>query len=268
MKDYLRELVRASPTPLQARNRVREYLQARILASLQRSGAMVPLAFHGGTALRFLYLIPRYSEDLDFALERPDGYDFRYFLKAILGDLNVEGYSIELRVNDQRVVHSAFIRFSGLLYELGLSPHTAEVLAVKVEVDTRPPAGATLLTSIVRRYVTLQLQHHDKASLLAGKLHAILNRPYVKGRDIYDLLWYLSDRTWPEPNLVLLNHALEQTQWAGKVLTPHSWRQAVRTRIETLDWAAVTSDVRPFVEKTDDIELLSRDNLTKVLGQQ
>jgi hypothetical protein len=48
---------------------VREYLQARILESLRRAGAMVPLAFHGGTSLRFLYSLPRYSEGLEFALE-------------------------------------------------------------------------------------------------------------------------------------------------------------------------------------------------------
>jgi hypothetical protein len=68
MKDYLGQLVRSSPTPGHGWNVTREYLQARILGSLQRAGAMVPLAFHGGTALRFLYAIPRYSQDLDFAL--------------------------------------------------------------------------------------------------------------------------------------------------------------------------------------------------------
>ena len=68
MKDFLKSQLARAQSPLHGRNIVREYLQARILASLQRSGAMVALAFHGGTALRFLYAIPRYSEDLDFAL--------------------------------------------------------------------------------------------------------------------------------------------------------------------------------------------------------
>jgi hypothetical protein len=119
-------------------------------------------------------------------------------------------------VSDQKTVHSAFVRFRGLLYELGLSPHSDQVLAVKFEVDTNPPDGAALTTIIVRRYVILQLQHHDRASLLAGKLHAILQRPYTKGRDIYDLLWYLSDPEWPPPNLVLLNNALQQTGWQAE----------------------------------------------------
>lgn len=78
MKPYLQHLLGEVEEPLQGRHLVREYLQARILESLQRAGAMIPLAFQGGTALRFLYGLARYSEDLDFALERqPEGYDFR-----------------------------------------------------------------------------------------------------------------------------------------------------------------------------------------------
>ena len=132
MKAYLASLI-APPTPVaERRNKVREYLQARILESLQRSGAMIPLAFHGGTALRFLFDLPRYSEDLDFALERaPDQYEFRRFLKAIRSDFRTEGYEITLKINDKKTVHSAFVRFPGLLYELGLSPHREEVLAIK-----------------------------------------------------------------------------------------------------------------------------------------
>jgi len=59
MKPYLADLIRAAPTPAHGRNVTREYLQARILGALQRAGAMIPLAFHGGTA--------RYSENLAFA---------------------------------------------------------------------------------------------------------------------------------------------------------------------------------------------------------
>jgi len=81
MKEYLAELARNVSTPSQGRNVAREYLQARILGALQRAGAMIPLAFHGGTALRFLFAHARYSEDLDFALERArEKYDLRAYL--------------------------------------------------------------------------------------------------------------------------------------------------------------------------------------------
>ena len=76
------------------------------------------------------------------------------------------------------------LRFPGLLFELGLSPMQNEALSVKIEIDTRPPVGATLTTSAVRFHVKLHLQHHDRASLLAGKLHALLVRGFTKGRDI------------------------------------------------------------------------------------
>lgn len=266
MKEYLREIVRTAPTPAHGRSRVREYLQARILGALQRVGAMIPLAFHGGTALRFLYAIPRYSEDLDFALERARSqYDFRAYLQAIRSELERETYVLALKVSDQKTVHGAFIRFPSLLYELGLSPHRDQVLAVKVEVDTNPPAGAELSTSVVRRYVPLQLQHHDRASLLAGKLHAILQRPYVKGRDLYDLLWYLGDPTWPRPNLTLLNNALQQTGWTGAPLTADTWRAVVRHRLGALSWEQAAADVRPFLERGEDLALLSRETLVRVL---
>lgn len=267
MKDYLYELVRAAPNAVEGRNRAREYLQARLLGALQHAGAMIPLAFHGGTALRFLFSTARYSEDLDFALERArERYDLYAYLRSIQRQLSAEGYALELRVSDRRVVHSAFVRFPGLLYEIGLSPQRSAVLAVKIEVDTNPPAGATLETTIVRRHLLLHIQHHDRASLLAGKLHAVLQRPYLKGRDLYDLLWYLSDPAWPPPNLTLLNNALRQSGWAGEPLTESTWRQAVRRRLESANWSHVLEDVRPFLPPEADPHLLQRERLLRLLG--
>jgi len=268
MKEFLLDIIRNSPNPVQNRNLAREYLQARILEGLQRSGAMIPLAFQGGTALRFLYNIARFSEDLDFALERTAAnYDFRSYLKAIQSEFVAEGYNLQIKVNDQKTVNAAFIRFYGLLYELKLSPHPNEALSVKIEVDTNPPKGAGLETDLVRRYIPLHLQHHDRASLLAGKLHAILQREYAKGRDLYDLMWYLSDPNWPEPNLVLLDSALAQTNWPGPLPTPLNWRELVFNRLKTLDWKAALADVRPFLERPGEIDLLTLENLSRLLSQ-
>jgi hypothetical protein len=266
VKDYLATLIQTAPTPLHARSTVREYLQARILETLQRAGAFIPLAFHGGTALRFLFATPRYSEDLGFALERvPEQYAFRECLRAIERALQAEGYSLAFKVNDDRTVHSAFVRFPGLLFELQLSPNPDEALAIKLEIDTNPPSGAGLETTVVRRHVVLQLQHHDRASLLAGKLHAILERPYLTGRDLYDLLWYLSDPDWPPPNLTLLNNALRQTDWPAAALTASTWRHAVQARLEGVDWDQAADDVRPFLETGADPSLLTRDSVMGLL---
>jgi len=262
MKTYLKRQVDQASSPIQAGNVAREYLQARILESLQNAGVMIPLAFQGGTALRFLYDLPRFSEDLDFALERPEkGFDIGKSLDKIKRELEKENYKVQLKVNTNKVVHTAFIRFSGLLYELGLSGHRNQVLSIKLEVDTNPPAGAGLENTVVRRHVILRLQHHDRASLLAGKLHALLQRDYVKGRDIYDLFWYQSNRRWPEPNLVLLNNALDQSGWNNGKLLNNTWRNVVRQKINTMAWERVVDDVAPFLEKEAELQLLTRENL-------
>jgi hypothetical protein len=266
MKEYLLSLVSNSSNPLLARNQAREYLQALILQSLQRAGAMVPLAFHGGTALLFLYNSQRYSEDLVFALEgNSRDYDFGAYLHCIRHDLEAQGYALSLKASEQNIVQNAFVRFPGLPFALGLSPHSDEVLDVKIEVDTRPPAGAGLETTLVRRHVLLNLQHHDQPSLLAGKLHALLQRPHLKGRDLYDLIWYLSDPDWPAPNLTLLNNALTQTGWSGPHLRPETWRETLHTRLKDIPWKQVQADVEPFLLSRQESALLTRENLDRLL---
>ena len=266
MKAYLRELITPAQNKLLAIHTVREYLQARILQSLQRAGAMQTLAFHGGTSLRFLYNIPRYSEDLDFALERdPEAYDFRVYLGRIVRDFSAEAYTIDVKLNEKRVVNSAFIRFRGLLHEFGLSVHESEVLAIKIEVDTNPPQQAGLATTSLHKYVPLNLHHHDMATLLAGKLHAILQREYLKGRDVYDLWWYLAQPDWPDPNLVHLNQNLQQSGWAGEPLTPANWQSVVRERLRPLSWSLVWEDVEPFIMDLDGQQDFNKDGLLALL---
>jgi predicted nucleotidyltransferase component of viral defense system len=267
VKDLVRDLVaersRVGDDP---RNVVREYLQARVLGGLQRAGAMTAIAFHGGTALRFLYGLPRFSEDLDFALENPHrDFDTREALRQIRAGFEAEGYRVDLRLKDATAVHSGFIKFPGLLHELGLSARQEETLRVKLEIDTNPPEGAGLETTLVRRFETLRLYHHDRSSLLAGKLHAVLQRGWTKGRDLFDLLWYLSDPGWPRPNLTLLNNALIQTGWDQGAVTSDNWRVVVRDRVQSLDWNRAITDVRPFVEPRARIDLLTLDNLVSLL---
>ena len=150
-------------------------------------------------------------------------------------------------------------------HDLNLSPHRDEILAVKIEVDTNPPSGARLETTLIRRHVLLNLHHHDKSSLLSGKLHAILQRPYLKGRDLYDLTWYLSDKSWPHPNFVLLNNALAQTSWNGPAVTIDNWRQVVSERLESIPWEQALEDVRPFLAATEELDLLTRENILQLL---
>ena len=265
MKEHLKALASALP-PQPARNLAREYLQSRILAAMQGAGAMNALAFQGGTCLRFLFGLPRYSEDLDFALEgERRRYSLPRYLQAVRAALAREGYRVELRVREHRAVHSGWVRFPGLLHELGLSPLPAQALAIKIEVDTQPPPGAGTEVRLVRRHVTLRLFHHDRASLLAGKLHAVLQRGYTKGRDLYDLIWYLSDPDWPAPNLRMLNAALEQSGGRGEPMTEDSWRPTLRRHVGTLDWQGGANDVRPFLENPDDAALVDANTAMRLL---
>ena len=264
MKDHLRGLV-GGLDPMVGRNVAREYLQARILWGLQRAGAMSPLAFQGGTALRFLYGLPRYSEDLDFALEGPrDQYDLRGWTRTVVRQLRREGYDVEASVRDRRPVQTGWIRVRGTLHEAGLSPDRDEVLGVKLDVDTRPPEGAVTETRLVRRHASLRLHHHDRASLLAGKLHAVLCRPWAKGRDIHDLAWYLGDPTWPPPNLATLNAALTQSGAGREPLASETWRGAVAKRVRELSWDEIVADVRPFLESGE--EMATKAEVMGLLG--
>ena len=252
MKGYLRHLVRQT-APQHGRNAVREYLQARILEELMRTGAMSPLAFMGGTALRFLYYTRRYSEDLDFSLEGSrEQYDLDRWVQTVARRFRHEAYDIEYAVRWRGAVHRASIKFPGILYEVGLSPHSGETLTIKVEIDTNPPAGAITESSRVNRHVTLRLHHHDKASLLAGKLLAVLNRQWAKGRDYYDLAWYLGRVDWPEPNLEMLNNGMAQLGGGTERLTRDSWREHVAARVARVSWKKVASDIERFVEDRHD----------------
>jgi predicted nucleotidyltransferase component of viral defense system len=266
MKEELLRMTRQAVNPLVALNLAREYLQARVLLAMQEAGAMIPLAFQGGTALRFLFDVPRFSEDLDFALERPErGFDLAAIERRMAATLAREGYEVVTSHRAQRAVHRVMLAFPGLPHAAGLSAHPSQRLHVRIEVDTTPPAGAALETTIVRRHALLNLQHHDRASLLAGKLHAILQRRWAKGRDLFDLFWYLSDPRWPSPNLELLNNALRQTGWTGRALEANTWRPAARARVETLDWTAAERDVAPFLEPGQAAALFSRERLLKLL---
>lgn len=265
MKEYLAEIVGSVPRR-DATNAMREYLQARALQTLQDRGAWSSIAFMGGTALRFLYRIPRFSEDLDFVLEDASaGYDFVKLMEAIRTQFEREGYEVQLKSSTNATVHKAFIKFPGLEHGLGLSPLADQVFSIKVEVDTNPPAGAGLETTIIRRFVTLRLVHHDKSSLLAGKCAALLMREWLKGRDVYDLVWYLTNPEWPEPNEVLLQSALEQGGRVDLLGDGYAWRDALFARLSQEPWDHVLSDAHRFFERPEDAWMLERDAVLSVL---
>jgi len=264
MREQMLAIVRATADSGQALNRLREYLQVLVLQSFHESETFRPLAFVGGTALRFLYGLPRFSEDLDFCVVSADGYAGEDWMVKVKRNLTLAGLDLEVTWNDRKTVHVGWVRVSGLLREAGLSALPQQKLAVKVEIDTRPPAGARCQRRVVTRHVAFLLQYHDLPSLLAGKLHAVITRKYAKGRDWYDLLWYLSQRPPVEPNLPFLQSALDQTRGVGRC-DAHRWANLVRARLESVDFRVIQDDIRPFLERPQETDLLTRDNLLQLL---
>ena len=264
MKDQALALVEKAKDRGQALNTLREYLQALVLRSFYESEAFRCLTFVGGTALRFLHGLPRFSEDLDFSLVSPEGYAGQAWMAKVKRDLALAGFTPEVTWTDRKTVHTGWVRLCGLLREAGLSPLADEKLAIKVEVDTRPPEGGHCERQIVTRHLSVLLQYDDPPSLMAGKLHALTTRRYAKGRDWYDLVWYLSQRPPVAPNLTLLENALNQTQ-GEKHVDARQWREAVRSRLLVMDVKALLEDVGPFLERPQDASMITRENLLALL---
>lgn len=258
MKSVALHLVAGIANHNEALNLLREYLQAFVLRSLYESEAFSSLAFVGGTALRFLHNLPRFSEDLDFSVTDSKAYDGRGWLSKVKRDLELAGFKPEVTWNDRKTVHVGWVRLEGILYEAGLASQPRQKLAIKVEIDTCPPAGALYERRVLTRHLTFFVQYYDLPSLLAGKTHALLTRKYVKGRDWYDLLWYSSLRPPLLPNVGLLQNALDQTQGQGKI-DAAKWRELLAQKVARLDFESVRDDVGPFLEYPREAALLTHE---------
>lgn len=264
MRDEAIQLVESEPDPGKAMNLLREFLQALALRSLHESEAFSNLAFVGGTALRFAHGLRRFSEDLDFSLNHPEAYEPERWIGKLKRDMERAGLETDITWNARTTVHKAWLKWEGLLRETGLSPHPGQKISIKFEIDTRPPEGAICRRQVITRHRLLALQLYDLPSLMAGKFHAIITRGYPKGRDWYDLLWYLGQRPPVEPNLVQLQNALDQTQGTGRY-DAGKWKTLSLERLSRIDAGRLAADVAPFLEDTTEASLLTEENLRSVL---
>ena len=247
-------------------NLLREYLQNYTLFIMQKVGMSASLYFVGGTALRFLYRIRRYSEDLDFSASgdwAPGA--FPGLLKKIESQLVKAGYDCTFKVKSNRIVQKLIIGFSGLLYEAGLSHRRDQNLSIHIEIDINPPDGWQGERTIVDIHLPVVIRHYNPASLFAGKLHAVLKRKYTKGRDIYDLFWYRTKHKDLLPNFELLNNALAQGGEDFIKVGKENWLELLAGKIRRLDWESIKNDVLPFLEYRDDLLTFTKENLLLVL---
>jgi hypothetical protein len=190
----------------------------------------------------------------------------RKLVAALESEFKAAAYDVEIPYDEARSVANAMVKFPGLLHEFGLSGRREEKLSIRLEIDMRPPAGGVEEVSVHRSVFMFYILHYDLASLFAGKLHALLAREYTKGRDWYDLMWYLTRPERVEPNLVMLNNALSQTGWSGPEMTGENWRDALKAVIAKMDDAKARGDVFRFLEDPGEADLMTKQNFCKLLA--
>jgi len=269
MIEFLEQYLTTETTPEGRMNRLREALQLVCLKTMQDAGAFSRVAFVGGTALRILYDMRRFSEDLDFSVTDPEGYDFAALAAAVERGLALSGLEVEMRTKDARTVQSSLVKFPGLLKRMGLTALESQKLSIKLEVDANPPAGWKTDDTLVNKIYLMNIRHYAVPSLFATKLHACFFRKYVKGRDFYDLLWYLGRNA--KPNYTLLNNAIRQTEGVDMDLSAGNIEKFLLDRLDGIDLAAAKGDVERFLEDKSELRLLERDvianGIRKVFGE-
>ena len=232
-----------------------ELLQHYVLASLSRAGFFREAEFHGGTCLRIVHGMERFSEDLDFLLKRSDQrFAWRNYLDQVVRDCAADGIKFEVLDKSEAspAVRKAFLKTESigqlLVVDLAFSRQSSRKLRIKLEVDTNPPAGSVFETSYITFPTVAALTTQTLPSSFALKSHALLCRSYVKGRDWYDFLWYVSRAV--HPNLALLSNAIDQQgPWAGQQIeaTASWYLERLEERISGIDWQEAAMDVRRFL---------------------
>lgn len=243
-------------------NAIREMLQEMILAALSRTDFFVRAAFHGGTQLRIFEGVRRFSEDLDFALvSKETGLDLLPYMEKVAEEMSALGVQLEVkdRTNAAMTVKKGFLKNDSLVRILELrfvgkkgSVGSPSKIVIKMEVDANPPTGATYRAAQLFFPFPASVRSFDRESSFAGKMHALLCRQYVKGRDWFDFVWYVGERV--KINHALLSSALDQVgPWAGHGLaTDDKWvGEQLLQVICRIDWAEARRDVLPFVYASD-----------------
>ncbi len=236
-------------------NALTEIMQHYILTSLSRAGLFSYAMFHGGTCLSIVYGMNRFSEDLDFLLKEPDD-DFKWepYLNGVVKDCDKEGLNFEIQNRSQtdHAVRKAFLKTDSigtvLMFELPFERNNARKIRIKLEVDTNPPAGSSFETSYLTFPTTAPITTQSLTSGFATKIHALLCRTYIKGRDWYDFIWYVAREAAPDRSL-LRNALRQQGPWKGQYISvTMDWLlQKLRDRINSIDWEYAREDIRRFI---------------------
>ena len=263
-------------------NALREILQELALLGLWRSKFFERAAFYGGTALRTLYGLNRYSEDLDFSLLTPDpNFTLGSFGEALLREIRSFGFEVDFQPSEKATrtrIESAFVKANTYSQSLVIDTgdeflrglHPGRMLKVKLEVDTDPPGGFKTESRYLLQPIPFGLRVYRLPDLFAGKLHAVLCRKWksrIKGRDWYDLVWYAARHPY-----VNLGHLETRMRQSGDIsdegpLTQTRLLDLLRQRILHLDVAAIREEVAPFVQDRRSLEVWSQDFFLQVIDR-
>ena len=261
---------------------LREIIQEIALLGLWRSRFFEHAAFYGGTALRILYGLDRFSEDLDFSLLTPDPtFDLSRFTAALGAEL--AGFGFDMRVeqvqkSDRTAVQSAFLKGESMQQLLVIEAAEevtrelprGQLLKIKLEVDTDPPQGVATETRYLLQPIPCSIRVYSLPDLFAGKMHAVLCRRWinrVKGRDWYDLVWYCTNH--PELHLLHLENRMRQSgHWQDSApLDRDAFNALLHAAIERLDVNQARLEVASFVREPALLDIWSHRFFSDVVGR-
>ena len=251
---------------------LREILEELALLGLWRAKFFDAAAFYGGTALRVLYGLERFSEDLDFSLLAVDrGFELGKYTGALEREIRAFGFDVQTTADDSKkgAVRSAFLKANTIreLISIETSPDVVrgippgKLIKIKLEIDTEPPAGFGTETRYLLQPVPFAVRVYESPDLFAGKVHALLFRRWtsrVKGRDWYDFVWFVGNR--PELHVAHLEQRMRQSgDWQGEEqLTAAGVRGLLEDAIEALDVERARRQVEPYLQDLAPLDLWSK----------
>jgi predicted nucleotidyltransferase component of viral defense system len=249
---------------------LREIMQEITLAGLSRTDFFEKAAFYGGTALRIFYGLDRYSEDLDFSLLKPDPkFSIEPYFKAVLAEFQSLGLTVsikEKKKTKQTAIDSAFLKVETIWQEIILEDIIKETgvrsnktLKIKIEVDRQPPLNFKTEEKLLLRPFSFYVKCFTKPSLFAGKMHALLFRKWlnrVKGRDWYDLEWYIKKGIPLDVNH-FLTRAKDTNDWTDDSISDRQIIELLDTKIKSVSFSSVTEDVIRFIKNDDVLNIWS-----------
>lgn len=254
-------------------NAMKEIIQEIVLSGLSRGGFFDEAAFYGGTALRIFYGLNRFSEDLDFALLKPNpNFDLSKYFSFI--EKEVQAYGLNLTVNEKiktkdSNITSAFLKGDTKEHILMFFPNenmqnttSLKNIKIKFEVDINPPAGAKYEIKYKLLPSPHQVRLYDESSLFAGKIHAILCRNWqyrTKGRDLYDYVFYISKNA--KVNIELVKEKLIDSNVLScdDEFTIDTLKKLLNNKFEEIDYSDAKDDVIMFIEDKDSLSLWSKE---------